>query len=121
VARCQRQVPAHDRRSGVGVDVLDADRLAAAVAQHGMIAGGPDVAQPVRVLAEHRHQVLLALVVDDDQRKRQHTTGAAPGDLQRHEAPGQQSAPVDDRPAAVEQSSALLRSIARLTHRTATS
>jgi hypothetical protein len=55
------------------------------MAQHGPSTGGADVEQPVRILAEHRDQIPLTLVIRHDERKREHPAGAASGHFQRHE------------------------------------
>src|SRR5450755_4803844 len=45
-SRCQVQVPAQDRRPGSRRDLLEANDLAAAMAQHRPPVGGPDVVHP---------------------------------------------------------------------------
>jgi hypothetical protein len=74
------------------------------MAQHGPSTGGANVEQPVRILAEHRDQIPLTLVIRHDERKREHSAGAAAGHFQRHEMLRQQPGRVDDSPAPVEQS-----------------
>lgn len=46
-----------------GVDLFEADGLAPVMTQDSPATGDADVVHPVRVLAEHRHQVELALVL----------------------------------------------------------
>lgn len=55
------QVAAQDRRPVRDGDLDQADRSGAAVAEHRLAARGADVADPAAPLAQHRHQVPVAV------------------------------------------------------------
>ena len=76
------EVSALDRRTALGVDLLEERGLAAAVAQHGPPLGGADVADPVDGFAEHGHQVSLVVEVGDDHQEEDEAPGPATSDLQ---------------------------------------
>jgi len=78
-SRGDREVAPQDGRPVTGLHLLQAHLLAAAAAQDRAAAGRADVAHPVRVLAEHRHQVPPALVLSDYHRERHRRPVRRPG------------------------------------------
>src|SRR6266545_7381177 len=80
------QVTPQDRGAGVRINFLEAHDLAAAMAQHHSSPGRTDVTDPVRVLAEHRHEIALTLVVGHDHRERNQTAAAAAAHLEGEQA-----------------------------------
>src|SRR5207244_4188144 len=81
-SRRERQVPTQDRRPPFRSDLLEVQGLTPPMAQHRSAPSGPHVAYPVRVLAEHRHEIALAFVVRDHHRERDDTAAAPSPNLQ---------------------------------------
>jgi hypothetical protein len=67
---CAGEVTAQDRRSSSRIDILEAHSFSAAMTQDGATIGRSHVEDPVRVLAEHRHEIALTIVLGYDHRKR---------------------------------------------------
>src|SRR5262249_40316922 len=86
-ARRLSQVRAQDLGSVCRWNLIEADRLVAAVAQCGAAAGGAHVADPVR-LAKYRDQGSLAVVTGGHDGKRDHAAGLASRDFERGDAVG---------------------------------
>ena len=79
------QVRLQDRRAQGHRYVFEADGLPPAVNQHGMAAGGAHVSHPVHTLAEHRHQVPLAIDDGHDHRERHGSSRTTAAHLERHQ------------------------------------
>lgn len=89
-SRCQGEIAAQDGRTSADLDLFETYGLAAAVPQHHAPVGRTDVAHPVHVLAEHRHQIVVALMVRDHQGQRDTAARTAPAHLHRDQAPRRQ-------------------------------
>src|SRR6266545_6674640 len=72
------EVPAQDRGSLARSYFLEVNDVAMSVTQDRPAAGRANVTHPVGVLAQHRHQVPLALVVRDDDGKGDRPAGPPP-------------------------------------------
>ena len=60
-SRCALQVRLQDRGTLVDGHLVEVDRLTTATVQHGSATGSPHVADPLPIIAEHRHQVPLSI------------------------------------------------------------
>jgi hypothetical protein len=80
---CDCEVPAQDRCPQLGFDLLELHELAAGAVQHRPPLGGADVADPVRVVTEHGHDVSLTLMLGHDHGKRDQASGTPSRDLER--------------------------------------
>lgn len=89
-SRCQGEIAAQDGRTSADLDLFETYGLAAAVPQLHAPVGRTDVAHPVHVLAEHRHQIVVALMVRDHQGQRDTAARTAPAHLHRDQAPRRQ-------------------------------
>ncbi len=77
------RIPPQDRGALVGRDLLQTHRLLVSVAdQRRPTRVGLDVADPVRLPAQHRHQVVRAVEVRDGDRHRGRLPGASSGNTQ---------------------------------------
>jgi len=83
-SRGQVEVAAQNRRAGADLDLFEVDGLTAAMAQRHVPAGRADITDPVRLLAEHRHQIALTMVVRDNHREGDDAAGAPTRHLQGH-------------------------------------
>jgi len=81
-AGSEREITPQDRRAVTNRDLHQAHGPGTGMPQHHMVLGRTDVAHPVRVVAEHRHQI----VVGDHQRQRDEPARATPGHLHRDQA-----------------------------------
>jgi hypothetical protein len=82
-----RQVPAQDGWPLLDRHLLQAHLLVPTVAQHRPAVGGPDVAHPVRLLAQHRHEVAVAVHLGDHHGERDDAPAAPAPHLElRHAA-----------------------------------
>jgi hypothetical protein len=69
--RRELQVALENRGTGAWINLLETHRFAATtMAENRLPPSCADVGHPVHVLAEHRHEIALALVVGDNHRER---------------------------------------------------
>ena len=69
-ARSHLEVALQDRGTHARIDLFKHDVLASAVPQRGLASSRTDIAGPVRLLAKHRHEVPLSVVLRDHHRER---------------------------------------------------
>jgi hypothetical protein len=79
-AGCELEISAQDRGAMTGEVLHHGHVLALALQQNSMIVGA-QVAHPVRLVAQHGHQVAVTLVGDDNYGKRDLPPGLAASNL----------------------------------------
>src|SRR5215471_7538694 len=79
------QAAPQDRGTLPRADLVEPDDLTVPAPQHRTPMGRADVADPVRALPQHRHQVSLTPIIRDHDGKRDRLARTPPGNLQHHQ------------------------------------
>jgi hypothetical protein len=91
-----------DWRAVLDRNLVQTNGGSAALEKRGTVTRGADIANPVGVVAEHRHQVALTIEVSDDDRQPHGFAGLAAYDFESGDPRRASTAREDARPHSVD-------------------